>query len=357
MFSNKRVRVRAAFAIVLIALYLLWSIADLGHSSTIHAGRTSEEPAPQTELKCKSLPGADKTLVVLRTGSTELDDRLAIHLSTSVECFPNYLIFSDLEEDYGEEHIVDALTHVSPQIIENNADFALYRRLRKDGRSSLDPSELAGSPDRFAVMSGKENNPAWKLDKWKFLPMVNQTLHQQPDMDWYVFIEADTFILWSMLQQYLNLLDSSKPIYAGSQMFISGVLFAHGGSGFVVSKPALQMVVDHYAAHKAEIEKETDAHWAGDCVLGKAFTDSGVPFKNAWPAFQGDYPGLVPYAKADGRSVPDESLREWCHPTISYHHMSPAMVQDLWHFEQDWLDQHNSVSKCSIKDQIDRSTY
>jgi hypothetical protein len=271
MLSNKRVRVRAAFAIILVALYLLWSIADLGHPSTIHIGRTSDDPAPQTqtELQCKSLPGADNVLVVFRTGSTELDDRLAIHLSTSIQCFPNYLIFSDLEEKYGEEQvqILDALSDVSSDIVENNADFELYRRLRKDGRSSLDPSELAGSPDRFAIMSGKTDNPGWKLDKWKFLPMMNQTLHERPDMEWYVFVEADSFILWSMLQQYLALLDPTKPIYAGSQMFIGGVLFAHGGSGFVVSRPALKMVVDHYAAHKKEIEEFTDGHWAGDVSI------------------------------------------------------------------------------------------
>jgi hypothetical protein len=354
MLNNRRIRLRAALASVIVALYLLWGIADLGGPSTM---QVSDQPSPQPELKCKTLLGADNVLVVFRTGSNELDDRLAVHFSTSVRCFPNYLIFSDLEEDCAEEHIVDALAQVSPEIIENHADFELYRRLRKEGRSSLDPSELAGSPDSFAIMTGKIENPSWKIDKWKFLPMMNQTLHERPDMEWYVFIEADTFILWSMLQQYLTLLDPTKPIYAGNQMFIGSDLFAHGGSGFVVSRPALQMVVDHYTAHKADIEKETDAHWAGDCVLGKAFTDSGVPFKNAWPAFQGDYPGLVPYAKADGRSVPDESLREWCYPTISYHHMSPAMVQDLWHFEQDWLDQHNSVSRCNVQDQTDRFTY
>jgi hypothetical protein len=97
---------------------------------------------------------------------------------------------------------------------------------------------------------------------------------------------------------------------------------------------------------------------AGVCVLGKAFTDSGVPFTNAWPAFQGDYPGLVPYARADGRSVPDESLREWCHATISYHHMSPAMIEEFWHLEQDWISRHNSVSSgvftaCTIHPLID----
>jgi hypothetical protein len=268
MLNNKRIRGRAALAFVLVALYLIWSIADLGQPSTFHFVQTSDQPAPQTTLQCKNLPGVDNVLVVFRTGSTELDDRLAIHLSTSMQCFPNYLIFSDLEEEYGEEqvHILDALEYVSPDIIGDNADFELYRRLRKEGRSSLDPSELAGSPDRFAIMSGKTDNPGWKLDKWKFLPMVNQTLHERPDMDWYIFVEADTFILWSMMQQYLKLLDPTKPIYAGNQMFVGGDIFAHGGSGFVVSQPALRMVVDHYAAHKTEIERATDEHWAGDVL-------------------------------------------------------------------------------------------
>lgn len=108
-------------------------------------------------------------------------------------------------------------------------------------------------------------------------------VHEHPDMKWYVFIEADTFVLWSMLQQYLSTLDPNKLIYAGSQMFIAGVLFAHGGSGFVVSQPAMRKVVNHYAAHKFEIETFTDGHghWAGDCVLGKDFIDSGVPFTKA----------------------------------------------------------------------------
>ena len=141
MLNNRRIRVRAALALVVVTLYLLWSIADLGN--TIDTGPIFDQPSPQKELQCKSLPGADNVLVIFRTGSTELEDRFADHFSTSLQCFPNYLVFSDLEEDYGEEHILDALEQVSPEIIESHPDFELYRRLRKQGRSSLDPSELA----------------------------------------------------------------------------------------------------------------------------------------------------------------------------------------------------------------------
>ena len=333
-----------AIVFATVALYLLWHVAGLGRSTYNGSRSAFQHLDLHTELPCRSLPGANDTLVVFRTGSTELNDRFAVHLSSSLKCIPNYLIFSDLEEDYRGVHIFDALADIDPAILNDNPDFDLHRRLRQGGRAALAASELAGAPDRFANMQGKQDNPGWKLDKWKFLPMANKTLHERPDMKWYIFVEADSFILWSMLLQLLDKLDPSKPIYAGSQMFISNVLFAHGGSGFVVSRPALETVVHHYTANKADIENFTNGHWAGDCVLGKAFTDSGVPFTNAWPAFQGDYPGLVPYARADGRSVPDESLREWCYPTVSYHHMSPAMIDHFWHFEQQWLSKNDPVS-------------
>ncbi|KAI7489204.1 glycosyltransferase family 31 protein [Hortaea werneckii] len=344
MISNKQSHSRVAFAIALTVLYILWAIYSIDCRTESDDFVQPYEAASPDHLPCRRLPGSDETLIVLRPGATELDDRFAVHLSTSLRCFPNYLIFSDLEEEYRGEHIIDALADVSLVYRQDSPDFELWRRLRAGGRSTLGPSELAGSPDRFANMGGKADNPGWKLDKWKFLPMVNRTLHERPDFKWYVFIEGDSFLLWSQLQQYLSTLDPTDLIYAGSQMFISGVLFAHGGSGFIVSQPAMQRVVDHYSVHKAEIEEFTDGHWAGDCVLGKAFTDSGVPFTNAWPAIQGDYPGLVPYARADGRSVPDESLREWCYPTISYHHMSPVMTQQLWSFEQEWMVRHNATT-------------
>jgi hypothetical protein len=341
MFNSKRARVHVAFASVSAVIYFFWSITRLGFNDTSHTSFRPNQPLTQMQLPCRSLPGADEVLVILRSGSTELDDRLAIHLSTSVRCFPNYLIFSDLEEIYGGEHILDALADVDPGIIKGNPDFELYQRLQKSGRSSLTPSELAGPPDIFANRSGKTGNPGWKLDKWKFLPMVNKTLHERPNMRWYVFIEADTFLLWSMLQQYLDLLDPTESIYAGSPTFVGGVQFAHGGSGFVVSQPVMRMVVNHYEMHKAEIEKFTDSHWAGDCVLGKAFAGSGILLTNAWPAMQGDYPGIVPYAGVVGRD--GGTSRSWCGVSVSYHHMSTAMIEELWTFEQDWAAKNDPV--------------
>lgn len=108
MPSVKQTRARIAFAFALTALYLLWNITGIGHTIS-RTGFTFDQSSLPTELPCRSLPGANETLVILRTGSTELEERLPVHLSTSFRCFPNHLIFSDLDEDYHGEHILDAL--------------------------------------------------------------------------------------------------------------------------------------------------------------------------------------------------------------------------------------------------------
>jgi hypothetical protein len=336
----KQTRSRLALASALTVLYLLWHVAGLGHKS--HTFPTFDHSSPPLPLPCRSLPGASETLVVFRTGSTELASRLPTHLSTSLRCFPNYLIFSDVEETYHGEHILDALADVSPNIQANNPDFDLHRRLQKGGRAALNSSELAGSPDKYAIKTGKIENEGWRLDKWKFLPMLNKTLHQHPAMKWYVFTEADGFLLSSTLHQYLATLDPTQPIYAGNPMQIGPDVFAHGGSGFVVSQPAMWKLVNYYAAHKTSIEEITENHWAGDCVLGKTFADAGVPLTYAWPSFQSDYPGLVEYTRSDAR--PDgQRLRVWCTTPVSYHHMSAAQVEEMWDYEQDWMVRHDPV--------------
>jgi len=296
-------RQKIACAIGLLALHLFCRATGFGQITTTFDSTALNQSKRAAYLPCKDLEESNNTLVVLRTGATELQGRLAIHLDTSIRCFANYLIFSDFEETYLGEHILNALDDVSANISNHHPDFDLYRRLKKEGRSSLATSELAGLPDAIASKSGNTHIPGWKLDKWKFLPMLKRTLQERPDMKWYVFIEADTFLFWSTLQQYLTSLNPSDPIHAGNSMFVGDTRFAHGGSGFVVSQPALQMVVEYYEAHKDEIESFTADHWCGDCVLGKTFTDAGVPFTNAWPAFQSDFPGTYPYIQASDHSV------------------------------------------------------
>ncbi|KAM0724166.1 hypothetical protein Q7P37_000048 [Cladosporium fusiforme] len=243
----------------------------------------------------------------------------------------------DFAERYQDETILDALEEVDPTIKATNQDFALYRQLQESGRASLDPEQLSGPRNQpQSGASGKPANPGWKLDKWKFLPMIRKTLEEYPDKKWYLFVETDTYVVWSTLLAYVAALDPSQPYYVGNQMQIGEVLFAHGGSGFVISRPALEKAVAQYTEHKAEWEAFTAEHWAGDCVLGKALKDSGTSLIWAWPIWQGANFGDIDY------DIVDYGHTLWCAPTVSYHHLTPGNVEDLWAFEQDWISSQRS---------------
>jgi hypothetical protein len=290
-------------------------------------------------LPCHDLPGANETLVVLKTGAGEIEAKLPIHLQTTFKCYPDTIIFSDFGETFMGQTVVDVLDDILPELRDLHADFDLYRRLRREGRTALAPSELSGPSVRPEGTSGKPEVPGWTLDKYKFLPMMRQTLELHPDKKWYVFVEADTYVFWTSLLAYAAALDSEKPHYIGGQTSIGDVEFAHGGTGFLVSRPALEMVVEEYVAHKPEWEIFTQNHWAGDCVLGKAFRDAGVPLAAAWPIWQGDEVGNMNYDRVD-----DGERRQWCSPTVSYHHLSTDAIRGLWEFEQSWISDAEDVS-------------
>ncbi len=294
---------------------------------------------PYDDLPCKHLPGAEDVLVIMKTGSTEFEDKLPIHLNTTLRCYQDYMIFSDYEETFHGEHIYDALEFVNPDTQESHQDFELWRRLRKEGgRTALRATERSGPISRPQGATGKPFNPGWKLDKWKFLPMVNRTLNEWPDKKWYLFVETDTYVLWQTFLNYVAVLDSTQPVYIGGQIWIGDVVFAHGGTGFAVSNPAMQLVVRHFQEHQKEWEDYTNWHWAGDCVLGKAMKDSGAPLTHAWPIWQADDIGDMNYARSEN------GMRLWCMPTVSYHHLSPTVVESMWNWEQDWIREVNDPS-------------
>lgn len=325
--SRRSIGVIAAFLIT-VSIYLYT------HSELV-VDRPSQRTTQLATLPCKLLPGANDIVIILKTGSTEFQDKLPIHLTTTLRCYPNHLIFSDHAEHYQGETIIDALADVDPVFKTSHEDFDLYRQLQKGGRASLSPSDLSG-PASYTQhdTNGKPTNAGWRLDKWKFLPMIKKTLQEFPDKKWYVFVETDTYIFWSTLLSYLAALDASNPYYIGAQNEIDDVIYAHGGSGFAISRPALEAAVALYVENKADWEAFTASQWAGDCVLGKALFDSGTKLTWAWPIFQGKDIGDMNYSHVDFEK------RLWCYPSVSYHHTTPSAIGDLWHFEQTRIAQH-----------------
>ncbi|KAI4706525.1 hypothetical protein J4E89_008592 [Alternaria sp. Ai002NY15] len=299
-----------------------------------HAAKTSAQVYPQ-ELFCPQSKLADDVLVVLRTGATESLEKVPVHLRTTLRCVPHYVIHSDLEEEIDGHVVHDVLEGVSEETKKTNDDFKLYHQLQEHGRRGVKQQEvltsLSGSSQGDYL---RTDNDGWQLDKWKFLPMIDQALEEKPDAKWYFFMEADTYVNWNNLLEFLSNFDDSKSYYIGKHLFINEVEFAYGGAGFALSAPAARKVSAQRSPRISEYEDFTKTHWVGDCALGKVLEDVNIPLHRAFPHFQGDSPATLDPAT----SKIDRDL--WCYPAVTYHHVSPTEIQELWSFEQDWYNRH-----------------
>lgn len=151
-----------------------------------------------------------------KTGATEIYDKLPTHLTTLFRCTPHFIIFSDLTQNISDYQVHDALESISART-KHLEEFSLYWKLKRYHREGLDVRKL----------KGKEG---WKLDKWKFLPMLHKTYGMSPpNIDWFVFVEADTSLSWLNLLNWLETLNPARDLYAGSQNKYGSISFAHGG--------------------------------------------------------------------------------------------------------------------------------
>ena len=132
--------------------------------------------------RCYDLPGADQTVVVMKTGATEFVDKFPVHIKSTLTCYPNYMVVSDHEEIYQGVPIKNVLTSVSPKTRQTYAkDFQLFDRLQKGGRHFLTTTELSGSNSKDTGNGGHLDQPGWRLDKWKYVQDLSDAINDQAD--------------------------------------------------------------------------------------------------------------------------------------------------------------------------------
>lgn len=276
---------------------------------------------------CGRLSGPQDIVVVMRTGATEIKDKLPVHLRTTFRCYPDTVIFSDYEETFEGHKVYDVLASLDDELKHTNDDFKHYLRLQRLGREGLGDHELHGESWESGPV-GKNDNPGWKLDKWKFLPMMVDTLKLRPNKKWYIFVEPDSYMIWSNMLQWLGQLNPAKAVYYGSEVQIGDDIFAHGGSVIVMSRLAIQKATEIYSSDQEEWHRRTAEHWAGDCILGTALKHAGVDLTWSWPMLQGGNPAEMNWLEEKGTNI------VWCAPALSYHHFTSHEVQAMWDFEQ-----------------------
>ncbi|KAL2072690.1 hypothetical protein VTL71DRAFT_12033 [Oculimacula yallundae] len=266
-------------------------------------------------------PGSN-IVVSVKTGASEAAGRIPIQMKSSLRNVQNVVFFSDLEQDIGEYHLYDSLDTIVPSVKENNPDFVFYQKQRELWNTTKDISPLKD-------MKNPQNTDelaAWTLDKYKNVHILEKTWALMPNYDWYVFIDADTYLLWDNIIAWLSTMDPKKKAYMGSEVVTDGTKFAHGGSGIIVSKATMHRFVVVDAGSAADWDPVIHSKCCGDLVLGMALAESGTLLQDAWPAMSGEAPWTLPI----GPGTPEY----WCRPALTLHHLSPEGMAEFTSFEE-----------------------
>ncbi|KAH6717409.1 hypothetical protein BKA61DRAFT_322903 [Leptodontidium sp. MPI-SDFR-AT-0119] len=278
-----------------------------------------EELTPEQSIIAR-LRSSGITLII-KTGAQEVS-HLSIQIGTTLLYLGplDLLIFSDLQSSLGPFLIHDALRNVDQALKETDPDFAIYRDIWRYQRTGQDISDL--NEER----AKGDNRVGWKLDKYKFIHMVEQTFEMRPGSKWYVFVETDSYVVWSNLAEWLERLDSTKPIYLGAPVMLGGEAFAHGGSGYVLSNAAMNKLLgpDQPQGLAASWDKRMKSHCCGDLALAIALKEKGVDVQGAGPMLHGEKPATFSYGPGE----------LWCQPVVTMHHVLPHEVSAIWRFER-----------------------
>lgn len=225
--------------ISLLAFFLILAYYFLPFSAeTKLRGTSSQAELPEYSVRYPTnsescIETSQKVVVSIKTGASEAVEKIPAQMQTTLRCAKDVFFFSDLEQDLRQFHLHDALDTIPASVADSNPDFDFYREQFERSRNGEDVS----------ARKGAKNPDAWTLDKYKFIHSLEKTWALKPNMDWYILIDADTYIFWDNLLHWLGTMDPMKKSYFGSEVVISGDRFAHGGSGIVISKAAIYDIV------------------------------------------------------------------------------------------------------------------
>ncbi|KAK1760282.1 glycosyltransferase [Echria macrotheca] len=294
--------------------------------SESHNGSPSDSGAGQGVLSaCADFPDMSKIMVVMKTGASESFAKVPTQLMTMLRCLPDTLIFSDMDQNIAGYQLLDSLDEVPRDITEKNPDFDLYRR-QKTCLIDVETCNKLGNPA----------SEGWKLDKYKNVHIAEKAYSMRPGYDWYLFIDADTYVLFHNLARWLSMMDPNKKHYLGSVTLINDFGFAHGGSGYVVSRAAMEAMVGQNPGIGSEYDYRAAEECCGDYVFGMAMKEkAGIEVEQMWPTINGEKPTRIPFGPS-----------HWCQPIATMHHLNSEELENFWKFENDWLQ----------KQKLDKST-
>ncbi|KHN94099.1 uncharacterized protein MAM_08029 [Metarhizium album ARSEF 1941] len=301
----------------------------LGSNITSSAAAGSRLPLYRDEA-CRGFPDASNVLLLVKTGASEAYSKLPVHLLTMLKCLAgNFLLFSDMAEDIAGYTVHDSLETVLSTVKDTNGDFDIYHR--QNGC----PIAHEQCNDGYDV--GYEG---WNLDKYKNVHIAERAYAMRPNYDWYFFIDTDTYVSFPTLMEWLPVVDPNKLHYIGHKKYSGTFPFAHGGSGYLMSKATMRHLFLGKTGVGNKYDEPTERSCCGDIMWSEiVLNETGLTPENMWPVINEFKPRTFSYY--DG---------QWCQPLITLHHVNGEEINDLYAFER----KQQFAKSITIKDVYDR---
>lgn len=279
---------------------------------------------------CELYPDTGDIAIILKTGAQEGLHNLPNTLESCLSCVKDIVILSDLDQKYGDIQIHDVLSRFSEENMKGNQEFNIYfkqKQLQADGEEDKIPalSEVLAIERDWRT---KGRTAGWALDKYKWLHMLEAAWDYQPNREWYVFVETDTYLSWPNLKRWLRTLDPKKNFYGGLAIKKSDdrepIYFAQGGSGLVFSGALMKEFAVERRGIATKYERRMHEWWAGDFTLADVLYDEmGVKVTQMLPMVNQQPPRSVPMSKM-----------AFCQAVIGMHHMKASDFAELFAIEK-----------------------
>ncbi|KAL4758491.1 glycosyltransferase family 31 protein [Aspergillus foveolatus] len=281
-------------------------------SSSSSVTKYNPSNAVQGDRRCQAFADPGNVVFVIKTGATEVYEKLPTQLLTTLGCVQDFLLFSDLDEQIGPYRLRDTLADFNETLKATLPDFELYRLQHEFRRTNQDMAPLKGEH-------------AWKLDKYKFLHMVEKAWLERPGRDWYFFFETDTYIVWTNLVLWLQRISPpTEPLYLGSVAYFMNDPFAHGGSGIMISGKLLEQFIGGEPGLANKYDDAFTSNCCGDSVLANTIrAELDIQVQNMFPQINGEKPSTLPFGPT-----------HWCQPVVTMHHLHPRERTAIFDFEQ-----------------------
>ncbi|KAL4894854.1 hypothetical protein BDV59DRAFT_175088 [Aspergillus ambiguus] len=306
--------------------------------------KSAEQPINHPQQQKSTLITGDDIVLAFKTGSSAFWKRVPIHLATTLSPTrispDNVLLYSDKSETIGSWQFIDVLANTSDNFRQSENFIPYFQQADYDDRQNY--AEMSNVPGDSPGLSG-----GWRLDKYKFLSIAKHAGEEKPNAKWYVFMEDDSWIFLPNLARHLAKFNHEEPWYLGSLAWNNGKYFAHGGSGFVLSRGAWMKSFGQDPNIVEKFESFTEEHSFGDHILGHVLHEYGIEFGERHGDNRFSY-GFNPEAHWSTWYEP----ANWCKPVYSWHHTHGRDVARFYNLEQSWDFEKGALRYRDIYDEF-----